>query len=92
MDSPLTPPSPPLSHKVTHRENLRDITEATQCSIMVRGNYYKPGAKIPEGDRKLYLYIEGPSADAVKQAKRMLKAIVEEATEKALKHEARSVA
>lgn len=45
-------------YRVTHRDVLRDVTEATSCSVVVRGNYYKPGSQIAEGDRKLYLYIE----------------------------------
>jgi len=76
-------------YRATHREVLRDVTEASGCSVMVRGNYYKPGTPVPEDDRKLYLYIEGPSNEAVRKAKKMVKEIIEEATEKALKREAR---
>ena len=49
--------------RVTHRERMRDINELTGCAVIVRGKYFKPGEPIPDGERKLYLLIEGPSGE-----------------------------
>lgn len=77
-------------HQVTMKSTLVAVTEETQVSVMVRGNYYAPGVRVPEADRKLYLALEGPSEEHIKRAKRMFKEVIEEATEKHLKKEGRS--
>jgi len=64
--------------KVTHKDALYQITEMTGAAITTRGNYIKPGAKISPGERKLYLFIEGPSENAVKRARAEIKRILED--------------
>lgn len=73
--------------KVTHRETIREINEQMGAAIVVKGRYTKPGASLPEGERKLYLQIEGRTADVVRKAKAELKRLVEESTEKAMRRE-----
>ncbi|KAL4430956.1 hypothetical protein ABPG75_006212 [Micractinium tetrahymenae] len=56
------------------------------------GKYYKLGtAPGPTDERKLYLHIEGPTAEVVKRAKQEIKRILEESTEKAMRREGPSV-
>jgi len=77
--------------KVTHRETIRDIGEQLGAAIVVKGRYIKPGTTVQEGDRKLYLYISGPTADIVRRAKGEIKRILEESTEKAMRRDAPAV-
>lgn len=74
--------------QVTHRETIRDIGEQLGAGVVVKGRYFKPGAVVPEGERKLYLHIFGPSAEIVRRAKEELKRLVEESTEKAMRRDA----
>ncbi|KAK9286803.1 hypothetical protein L1049_015208 [Liquidambar formosana] len=54
--------------KVTHKETLGPISEWIGAAITTRGQFYQPG-KIPgPGERKLYLFIEGPTEQSVKRA------------------------
>ncbi|XAR56870.1 RNA helicase [Bertholletia excelsa] len=70
--------------KVTHKETLGPISEWTGAAITTRGQYFPPG-KIPgPGDRKLYLFIEGPTEQSVKRAKAELKRVLEDITSQAL--------
>ncbi|XP_065881587.1 DEAD-box ATP-dependent RNA helicase 42 [Euphorbia lathyris] len=70
--------------KVTHKETLGPISEWTGAAITTRGQYFPPG-KIPgPGDRKLFLFIEGPSETSVKKAKTELKRVLEDITNQAL--------
>ncbi|XP_061376217.1 DEAD-box ATP-dependent RNA helicase 42-like [Gastrolobium bilobum] len=70
--------------KVTHKETLGPISDWTGAAITTRGQYYPPG-KIPgPGERKLYLFIEGPSEQSVKRAKVELKRVLEDITNQAL--------
>lgn len=70
--------------KVTHKETLGPISEWTGAAITTRGQYFPPG-KIPgPGERKLYLFIEGPSEQSVKRAKAELKRVLEDITNQAL--------
>eukprot|EP00201_Polytomella_parva_P006818 CAMPEP_0175072668 /NCGR_PEP_ID=MMETSP0052_2-20121109/20051_1 /TAXON_ID=51329 ORGANISM="Polytomella parva, Strain SAG 63-3" /NCGR_SAMPLE_ID=MMETSP0052_2 /ASSEMBLY_ACC=CAM_ASM_000194 /LENGTH=135 /DNA_ID=CAMNT_0016340225 /DNA_START=1 /DNA_END=408 /DNA_ORIENTATION=- len=73
--------------KVTHRQTLAGVTELTGAAITVRGTYVEPGKAPPDGDRKLFLLIEGPSEQAVRQAKAEIKRVVEECAEKALRRD-----
>lgn len=77
--------------KVTHRQTVSDIAERLGAIIVVKGRYVKPGTMVPEGERKLYLSIEGTSTDVVRKAKAELKRLVEESTEKAMRREAPAV-
>lgn len=83
--TPLLPPWHPS--QVTHRETLADINEQTGAAIIVRGIFAERGRPPPEGERKLYLLIEGPNEQCVKRARSELKRILEEATEKALRRD-----
>ncbi|KAL6183905.1 hypothetical protein ACLB2K_045315 [Fragaria x ananassa] len=47
--------------KVTHKETLGPISEWTGAAITTRGQYFPPGKVPGPGDRKLYLFIEGPT-------------------------------
>ena len=37
--------------------------------MTIKGNHYEKGQRVPEGERKLYLIIEGPTELVVKRAK-----------------------
>jgi ATP-dependent RNA helicase DDX46/PRP5 len=64
--------------KVTHKDALGAITEWTGAAITTRGSYVAPGRNPPPGERKLYLFIEGPDATCVRKAKQEIKRILEE--------------
>merc|ERR1711988_744113 len=70
--------------KVTHKDTREQITEYTGAAITTRGVYVPPGTKIPLGERRLHLYIEGPSEMAVSTAIKEIKRILTEATAGAL--------
>ncbi|KAM9981260.1 hypothetical protein ACTFIY_003563 [Dictyostelium cf. discoideum] len=64
--------------KVTHKDALLEITNFTNTTITTKGTFFPPN-KIPApGERKLYLYIEGPSDASVKNAKSDIKKILDE--------------
>ncbi|PSC68276.1 DEAD-box ATP-dependent RNA helicase 42 isoform A [Micractinium conductrix] len=76
--------------KVTHRQTILDIGDLG-AAVVVKGRYYKLGtAPGPSDERKLYLHIQGPTAEIVKRAKQEVKRILEESTEKAMRREAPS--
>jgi ATP-dependent RNA helicase DDX46/PRP5 len=66
--------------KVTHKDALSNITEWTGAAITTRGLFFGPGVKVPPGERKLYLYIEGSSEHSVQTAKKEIKRILDEAS------------
>ncbi|GIL79866.1 hypothetical protein Vretifemale_9037 [Volvox reticuliferus] len=74
--------------KITHRETMNQINELTGAALTVRGTYVPPGRPTPEGERKLYLLIEGPTEGHVKKAKAEIKKIIEETTEKVMRRDA----
>ena len=74
--------------QITHRETIREINEQLGAALVVKGRYYKAGERVPEGERKLYLHITGPTPDIVRRAKGDVKRILEESTEKAMRKEA----
>lgn len=55
--------------RVTSREALAQISEYSEAGLTVRGTFYPPGAKVPEGERKLYLAIEGTNELCVSKAR-----------------------
>ena len=67
---------------------MRDIGESIGAAVITKGRYTKPGAPVPEGERKLYLHIEGPTPDIERKAKAEIKRLLEESTEKAMRREA----
>ncbi|EXB56258.1 DEAD-box ATP-dependent RNA helicase 42 [Morus notabilis] len=70
--------------KVTHKETLGPISEWTGAAITTRGQYFPPGKVTGPGERKLYLFIEGPSEQSVKKAKAELKRVLEDISHQAL--------
>jgi ATP-dependent RNA helicase DDX46/PRP5 len=70
--------------KVTHKETLGPISEWTGAAITIRGQYFQSGKVTGPGDRKLHLFIEGPSEQSVKRAKVELKRVLEDITNHAL--------
>lgn len=66
--------------KVTHKDALHAITEWTGAAITTRGSYVPPGRNPTPGERKLYLFIEGPDATSVRRAKAEIKRILDETT------------
>ncbi|KAK9806771.1 hypothetical protein WJX72_002237 [[Myrmecia] bisecta] len=73
--------------KVTHKDAMASINELTGAAVTTKGYYYKPGTAIPEGERKLYLLIEGPTESSVRKAKAEIKRILEETTEKVMRRD-----
>eukprot|EP00983_Pelagomonas_calceolata_P008074 262354-Pelagomonas_calceolata.AAC.2 len=45
------------------------IGETTGAALITKGVYVPPGKQPPEGERKIYLLIEGPTELSVKHAK-----------------------
>ena len=70
--------------KVTHKETLGPISDWTGAAITTRGQFYPPGKIPPQGERKLYLFIEGPTESSVKKAKVEIKRVLEDCTAQAL--------
>ncbi|GAV65817.1 DEAD domain-containing protein/Helicase_C domain-containing protein [Cephalotus follicularis] len=70
--------------KVTHKETLGPISDWTGAAITTRGQFFQPGRIPGPGDRKLYLFIEGPTEQSVKRAKAELKRVLEDITSHAL--------
>ncbi|KAF9683283.1 hypothetical protein SADUNF_Sadunf05G0196800 [Salix dunnii] len=66
--------------KVTHKETLGPISDWTGAAITTRGQFFPPGKVPGSGDRKLYLFIEGPTEQSVKRAKADLKHVLEDIT------------
>ena len=76
------------SAQVTHRETITNIAELTGAAVITKGVFVPPGRNPPEGERKIYLLIEGPTETAVKRAKQELKKVLEETTEKVMRRDA----
>lgn len=70
--------------KVTHKDALGQISEWTGAAITTRGQYFPPGKVPAPGERKLFLFIEGPTEASVKKAKAEVKRILEESTSAAI--------
>ncbi|KAG2698015.1 hypothetical protein I3760_07G131200 [Carya illinoinensis] len=70
--------------KVTHKETLGPISDWTGAAITTRGQYFPTGRVPGPGERKLYLFIEGPTEQSVKRAKSELKRVLEDITNQAL--------
>ena len=51
---------PPMARrKVTNKQTMDDVCEQTGVAIIARGSYQPPNKKLEEGERRLYLLIEG---------------------------------
>merc|ERR1711871_1238348 len=68
--------------KATIKSVLDQICDGTGCNVISRGNYYPPGKKPPEGERALFLLIDGPTEMQVKQTKLEIMRGLEEVTMK----------
>lgn len=55
---PPRPPPPRSRPQITHRDTINDIGELG-AAMYVKGRYFPPGTRIPQGERKLYLEIQG---------------------------------
>eukprot|EP01105_Mastigella_eilhardi_P008741 TRINITY_DN2104_c0_g1_i1.p1 TRINITY_DN2104_c0_g1~~TRINITY_DN2104_c0_g1_i1.p1 ORF type:complete len:664 (+),score=186.51 TRINITY_DN2104_c0_g1_i1:1377-3368(+) len=66
--------------RVTHKDALAPITDWTGAAITTRGSFVAPGKQPPPGERKLFLFIEGPTADSVGKAKKEIKRVLEESS------------
>eukprot|EP00798_Chlamydomonas_sp_ICE-L_P003696 gene3696-13764_t len=64
------------------------LAETTGAAVTTRGLFVPPGKSAPEGERKLYLLIEGPTELTVKRAKQEIKRMIEETTEKVMRRDA----
>jgi ATP-dependent RNA helicase DDX46/PRP5 len=65
--------------KATHKENLGQISDFTGVAITTRGQYFPPGKQPGPADRKLYLFIEGPTESSVKKARQEIRKLLEAA-------------
>jgi ATP-dependent RNA helicase DDX46/PRP5 len=70
--------------KITHKETLAPIQDWTGAAITTRGTYIPPGKIVGANERKLYLFIEGPTESSVKKAKAELKRVLEDCANQAL--------
>ncbi|KAK1259027.1 DEAD-box ATP-dependent RNA helicase 42 [Acorus gramineus] len=70
--------------RVTHKETLGPISEWTGAAITTRGQYYPPGRICGPGERKLYLFFEGPTEISVRRAKVEVKRVLEDITAQSL--------
>ncbi|CAJ1358472.1 unnamed protein product [Effrenium voratum] len=55
--------------KITHRDPLVAIEEMTGCKLQVRGQHFTSARQMPEGGKKLFVEIVGPTQVAVSKAK-----------------------
>ncbi|KFK30099.1 hypothetical protein AALP_AA7G216800 [Arabis alpina] len=70
--------------KVTHKDTLGPISDWSGAAITTRGQFYTSGRIPGPGERKLYLFIEGPTEKSVKTAKAELKRVLEDITKQAM--------
>ena len=77
--------------QVTHRDSIAQLNELTGAAVTTKGLYAPPGKAPPDGERKLYLLIEGSSESIVKKAKAEIKRLLAEFTEKAMRRDNQSL-
>jgi ATP-dependent RNA helicase DDX46/PRP5 len=65
--------------KVTQRLTLDNIMDQTDTYVCVKGVFVPPGRKPQQGERKIYLFIEGRSEIGIARAKQDLMRVLEEA-------------
>ena len=64
--------------KLTNRDALDQVTEYSEATISVRGLYIPEGRQLKEGEKRLYLRLEGMTELSVQLAKQELKQIIKE--------------
>jgi len=69
---------------VTQKREVFRMGDEYNVAITPKGSYFPPGKQPRDGERKLYLLIEGPMERGVKMCKSEIKKTIQEATEKAL--------
>jgi len=55
--------------KISHKDPLLQIEEMTGAKVQVRGQYFAPNATVPEGSRRLFVEITGPTVISVQKGK-----------------------
>jgi len=63
--------------KISHKEPLLAIEEMTGSKCQVKGQYFTANQKLPEGARRLYVEIVGPTVVSVQKAKQEVKRMME---------------
>ena len=66
--------------RVTSKENMNRVMEYSGAAVTVRGTYVLPGKQPPDNDRKLFLFIEGDTQNAVEHARAEIMRLLTEAT------------
>jgi ATP-dependent RNA helicase DDX46/PRP5 len=64
--------------KVLRKDFLENMAEMTQCTVTIRGTFVEPGKKVPLGQKKIHLYIQGNTKTDVAHAYREIKKILDE--------------
>ena len=64
--------------KLTNRDALDQATEYSEATISVRGLYIPEGRPLKEGEKRLYLRLEGMTELSIQLAKQELKQIIKE--------------
>lgn len=64
--------------KLTNRDALDQVTEYSEATISVRGLYIPEGRQLKEGEKRLYLRLEGMTELSIQLAKQELKQIIKE--------------
>jgi ATP-dependent RNA helicase DDX46/PRP5 len=77
-DYPIT-----AQNRVTQKETISHITEFTGCTITLRGVNVEPNKKPPNGQRRRYIHIDGPSKQEVQNAHKEIKRVLEDAARSA---------
>lgn len=65
--------------KVTSKDYLNLIYDMTNCQVSVRGTLFEGNKKVPLGQKKQYLHIEGENLYQVNFAYKEIKRVIEEA-------------
>jgi ATP-dependent RNA helicase DDX46/PRP5 len=66
--------------RVTSKENMNRVMEYSGAAVTVRGTYVPSGKQPPENERKLFLFIEGDTQNAVEHARAEIMRLLTEAT------------
>ncbi|KAL7750433.1 pre-mRNA processing RNA-helicase [Sorochytrium milnesiophthora] len=66
--------------RVTNKEQISQISEISGAAITTRGTFFEPGKQPKDGERKLYLFLEGETQLALDKAKSEIARVLKEAT------------